>query len=130
MGITIAWGNEQHTYLVVKYEVPWTWADYDSATDQIVEMLRTEGHPVDVILDTSAAPYPPSPAAMQHFQRAWAGLSPLMSYVIVVGAGGFFRQAGNVFARLVIGKDLLRFVDTPQEAQRLVEERQHIATEP
>src|SRR5688572_8711538 len=92
MGVSINWGNDAHSYLVVKYEVPWSWVEYDAATDQIVEMLRAEGHPVDVILDASAAPYPPSPAAMQHFQHAWERLSPLMSYVIVVGAGGFFRH--------------------------------------
>jgi hypothetical protein len=123
MAISIHWGNEKHSYLVVKYEIPWSWDEYDAATDKVVGMLRDEGRQLEVILDASASPYPPSPAAMQHFQRAWERLSPLMSYVIVVGAGGFFRQVGNTFSRLFIGKDMLRFVDTSEEAQRIVEER-------
>jgi hypothetical protein len=124
MGITTSWGNEAHTYIVVKYEVPWTWEQYDTSTDEIVEMMQGAARkPVDVILDASAAPYPPSPAAMQHFQRAWEKLAPTMGMVVVVGAGGFFKMVGNTFARVFIKKDTMRFVDTLAEADRIMLER-------
>jgi hypothetical protein len=91
-------------------------------------MMKSVGRRVDVILDASAAPYPPSPAALPHFQRAWDKLSPHMGLVVVVGAGGFFQQVGALFARLFIeNKDrTLRFVRTMDEAQQAIAEREDL----
>src|SRR5262245_31383187 len=111
MPVTPKWTDEEHKAVVVSYTGRWTWEEYDLATDQIIEMLQQAGHPVIVILDASGSPYPPSPAALPHFQRAWEKLSPYMQHVIVVGAGGFFKQVGETFSRLFIRKDMLRFVE-------------------
>jgi hypothetical protein len=124
MGIKTTWGDDAHTYIVVKYEVPWTWDEYHAAGDEIVEMTRIEDkRPVDVILDASTAPYPPSPAALQHFQRAWEKLAPIVGLVVIVGAGGFFQRVGTTFVRVFAKKEVMQFVETRAEADRIMRER-------
>jgi len=121
MPITANWTDEALKALVVRYQGKWTWVEYDFATDQIIGMLQHVGHPVIVILDASESPYPPSPAALPHFQRAWEKLSPYMQHVIVVGAGGFFKQVGETFSKIFIRKDMLRFVESLDEGLKLVD---------
>jgi hypothetical protein len=69
MPISIEWDNPQQTAVVITYQRPWTWKEFDAAIEQLVARFDSVQHQVDVIFDIRNGGFPP-PDAMKRFKAA------------------------------------------------------------
>lgn len=123
MNIDVRWLDEDQTAVLTVYQYGWTWDDFDTATDSAFALIRTVSHPVDIISDTSAAPTPPNPLALGHFQRALAALPENLGVVIVISASRFMEQTGTMFTRIFAARaNRTHFVRSMDEAQQKLNE--------
>jgi hypothetical protein len=60
MDITITWGNQQHTVILITCGNDWTWEDFQAADRAMLEMLNSSERRVDFILDLSEGQLPPN----------------------------------------------------------------------
>jgi len=51
MGITLRWGNKDHTIISYHIEAPWSWEEADHARLELDAMILSVNHRVDFIFD-------------------------------------------------------------------------------
>lgn len=62
MAINVFWSNLEQTALVIRYKKPWTWAEFDTARNDMLILLNEISHSVMLILDVREAGLPPDGA--------------------------------------------------------------------
>lgn len=68
MGITLNWDNAQQTIILIQYERPWSWDDFDQTAHDLINMMGQVDHTIHIIFDISHAGMPPG-GAMTRFKR-------------------------------------------------------------
>ncbi len=69
MPITVQWDNPEQTALMILFQRPWTWREFDAAIEHMLNFFNTVNHRVDVLFDIRDGGFPP-PDAIKHFKRA------------------------------------------------------------
>jgi hypothetical protein len=88
MGINVNWDNEEHTIIGLAFDKPWTWDDFENANKNMMEMLNSVQHKVDIIFDISRAGFPPS-GALQRFRKVSQNYHPNTRHLVYVGGKEF-----------------------------------------
>ena len=69
MPITVQWDNPEQTALMILFQRPWTWREFDAAIEHMLNFFNSVNHRVDVLFDIRDGGFPP-PDAIKHFKRA------------------------------------------------------------
>ncbi len=121
--IKVTWDNEQKTILHVHVHGAWTWANMETAIQEVTSLLDTVEHKVDTIFDaTGAGPIPPN--AFAYLRKMNRSSHPNQDKVAVVGLTPLARTLMNTFSKvygLAKGSDT-RFMATLGEARAYLEQ--------
>jgi hypothetical protein len=69
MPVIVEWDNEDKTAVLINYQRPWTWSEFNAAIEQMMGLFNSVNHKVDVIFDIRNGGFPP-PDAMKRFKQA------------------------------------------------------------
>ncbi len=69
MSINVQWDNLDRTVVMIDFHRPWTWKEFDSAIEQMLNLFNSVNHRVDVLFDIRDGGFPP-PDAIKHFRKA------------------------------------------------------------
>lgn len=103
MTITAEWDTPEQNRIIVTFQRPWTWAEFDAANGRMNTLFRSVTHRVDLILDISDGGLPPS-NAMQKFKQVSENQHLNLGRIVVVGLPGFFRGMLNVIRSVYRGR--------------------------
>ena len=68
MPVIVQWDNEEQTAVLINYQRPWTWSEFNVAIEQMLVLFNSVSHKVDVIFDIRNGGFPP-PDAMKRFKE-------------------------------------------------------------
>ncbi len=68
MPVIVQWDNEDQTAVLINYQRPWTWSEFNVAIEQMLVLFNSVSHKVDVIFDIRNGGFPP-PDAMKRFKE-------------------------------------------------------------
>jgi hypothetical protein len=68
MAITVAWDDSEHSIVLIAFQRPWTWKDFDQAVEQMLSLFNSVHHQVDILFDIRDAGFPPADA-ITHFKK-------------------------------------------------------------
>src|SRR5690349_8927387 len=68
MAVTAKWDNPEQNRILISFDRPWTWAEFDAANAGMDKLFRSVSHRVDLILDITNGGLPPG-NAMQRFKQ-------------------------------------------------------------
>ncbi len=123
MGIVVTWDNQEKSILREDLTTPWTWTEYDEATDQLASLIQSMSYRVDVIFNRNYAATPHGDP-FAHYRRIAEQLPANTGLVLVVGATNATRAAANFFLPLFPQLAArLAFVDTLEEARTILQIR-------
>ncbi len=103
MTVDVKWDNPEETCILITFDRPWTWAEFDTANGQMNKLFRSVTHRVDLILDITNGGLPPS-NAMQRFKQVSENQHVNLGRIVVVGLPGFFRGMLNVIKSVYRGR--------------------------
>jgi hypothetical protein len=124
VGIAVTWDNQEKTILREDLTTPWTWTEYDEATDRLAALIKSVNNRVDVIFNRNYSVTPHGDPFM-HYRRIAEQLPANTGLVLVVGATNATRAAANFFLPLFPQLSArLAFVDSLGEARTILQDRQ------
>ena len=103
MTVTATWENEQHTCVIISFDRPWTWGEFDEAYAEMDKLFKSVPNKVDLILDITNGGLPPG-NAMQHFKQVSENQHANLGKIIVVGLPGYFRGILNILRSVYRGR--------------------------
>lgn len=103
MPITASWNNEEKTIILITFEHPWIWHEFEAAYEQMDAMFKSVSHKTSLILNISNAGFPP-PSAIEHFRRVSENRHANLDKIIVVGIPTFFRTMLNILRSVYQGR--------------------------
>ena len=123
MGIVVTWDNHQKTILRLELTTPWTWTEYDEATDQLEALLNSVDYRVDVIFDGQYSTSPPGDG-YPHYRRIAESLPLNTGLILVAGVTNEAKAAANYFMPMFpeLGARLA-FVDSVEEARTILKDQ-------
>ncbi|MGB1288294.1 MAG: hypothetical protein ACPG7F_17295, partial [Aggregatilineales bacterium] len=95
MSIDVTWDTDAKTVLMVSYEKPWTWDEFNQAIDDVQMLLDSVNHPVHMIFDIRGAGFPPQ-GAMQRFRRTTQINHPNVDLLIYIAPSMLARFIGTI----------------------------------
>lgn len=99
MPVLISWDDDAKTTLRYVYDGKWTWDEVDTATDEVVALMRVTTHSVSIIHDMTRSPGLPS-GALTQAHRFTRDLPDNWDISVVVGSGTFTEALLNIFTRV------------------------------
>jgi hypothetical protein len=126
MGITIGWHNDDKNIILLTYTRPWDWTDFEAAAKEMIELLDSVNHPVDMIFDIRKAGAPPQ-GALKRFREVAETNHPNGRWLVFVGGGSIVMRFLDLFTRLyglTRNVPYFRFVYSMEEALKLIARRQ------
>jgi hypothetical protein len=69
MAVTVGWDNDEMTVLVIRFQRPWDWSEFNRAVEELSRLLASVEHKVDIIFDIREAGFPPE-GAVNRFRKA------------------------------------------------------------
>ncbi|MAU10264.1 MAG: hypothetical protein CL607_10610 [Anaerolineaceae bacterium] len=126
MGIALSWDNAQQTIILLDYERPWNWDEFDRTANDLINMLSQVDHKVHIIFDVSHAGMPPG-GALTRFKRVLELNHPNTGRLVFVSSPSimtFINIVRNALQKINPGRD-----DAPQFefARTLAEARTKLA---
>lgn len=127
MGITLDWDNEQQTIILIEYERPWNWDDFDQTAHALINTMGQVDHKVHIVFDISHAGMPPG-GAMTRFKRVMEIEHPNRGRLIFISTPAlttFIRLVRHALNKIDPGDDdapPFEFVQTLAEARALLAE--------
>ncbi|HEX2908816.1 MAG TPA: hypothetical protein VHO69_18235 [Phototrophicaceae bacterium] len=124
MGIQVAWGDTAQTHVLITFERPWNWDDFQIAIQQMVALANTINHKTNLILDIRQAGFPPE-GAVNHFKKVADVQHPNIDQVVYVAPrllAGFIKSINQMLAAVLSSytpPDFV-FVPTLEEACALI----------
>lgn len=100
MTMHVYWDNEYKTILRCESEGRWTWEEYHQALNQVVDMIESVPHRVDLMNVPRRGAVTPSGSAMPHFQRALRILPSNTGLNVIVNTNAFGRAIISMFSKL------------------------------
>jgi hypothetical protein len=131
MGIKVAWDTEEQTAICLVFDKPWTWDDFEDANRQMLTLLNSVQHKVDIIFDISNAGFPPS-GALQRFKKVAQNHHPNTRLLVYVGGKEFVMNFLKLMV-VIYGKAFqppaFNFAGTLTEARELIRQKTALAAE-
>lgn len=102
MTVNAKWDNPEQNRVILSFQHPWTWIEFEAANAQLDQLFRSASQRVDLILDITEGGFPPG-NAIPHFKRVSEKRHPNLGQIAVVGLPGFFRGTLNVIQSVYRG---------------------------
>lgn len=122
MPIHVNWENPDQTVMTIRYERPWTWAEFHHALDTMDSWMRQTDQRIHLIIDMRTAGLPPA-GALPNFRRAASMKHVNRGELVIIGNSMLLRSFANmtaqVYGHLFASPDFT-FVATPEEAHELL----------
>lgn len=127
MGITVGWGETDQKFLLVTFEKPWDWNDFQAAVKQTVVLAGSISHKTDLVLDIRSAGFPPE-GALRRFRNVSEIEHPNIDRVIYIAPrllAQFVKSLSTLMATAFFGHRAPEFVfvSTFEEARALVDQQ-------
>ena len=121
MAIEVYWDKKDKTIICARLIDNWTWEDYSTASQKMLDMAREVDYRVDMITDLRQSGPIPRGSASAHILRSREQKPANFGVTVLVGADVFLRALLEVFDR-VYGKKVPRslLVQTTAEARKLI----------
>lgn len=100
MSVHFIWEDDAKTIARCTGEGQWTWEEYHTALDQIVEDFKLADQRVDLIINREASSSMPSGSPMPHFQRAMRIMPRNVGLVVLINTNAFARALVSMFSRI------------------------------
>lgn len=100
MPMNVQWDSDAKNIIRAVGEGNWTWDDFHHGVDEIVEMMNTVDHRVDLIYMSLPGAVPPKGSPMPHYKRAIQSMPANAGQHIIVNTMGIARVILNVFLKL------------------------------
>ena len=84
MGVTVDWDTIDNVIIRSTFETQWTWADFDAATDSIIQLANSVQHPVDLLTDLTGTQYFPQGSAGAYVMRLRKMRPKNLRFIVVV----------------------------------------------
>lgn len=122
MSIQTTWDTNAKILIRVVFSGSYTWQEYDATTDQIVMMMKSVPHIVDVmILLDKDAPPPAGESSLSHFRRSMELMPSNLGVLITVGKANLLTHL--LFSTLIAMRKIRRntnVVNTEEEARHII----------
>lgn len=119
MPIHVFWDNDEKAVIQSEGEGYWTWDEFHQAFDQVVVMMKSVPHRVDLINNRGTGSRMPSSSPMPHFQRVMRNMPPNAGMMVMISNSAFGRVMVNLFSK-VRGSRRLFMVASLDEARALI----------
>lgn len=122
MPIHVFWDDEAQSVIRSEGEGHWTWEEYHQSLGQIVEMVKSVNHRVDLITLRRPGSVAPPSSGMPHYQRAMRVLPENTGLNVIINTNTVARSIANIFTRLYgpRTRGVVVLVGSVDEARRLV----------
>lgn len=117
MPITVEWDDSEKAAIRIIFESPWTWDEFESASQSVAGLVSRVDHQVCLIYDAVESTGYPSTNAISHYRKALLELSPYVKLHIGVGTISFTKKLATIILGVMGGK--IEFVNTLDEARQL-----------
>ena len=119
MPITVEWDDEVHTVILINFNAPWTWPEYESARAHSYLLASNVSHIVDVIADFHHSDFAPH-NVLVHARHALDTAPLNLRRFIMAGANPFLWQAHGALSQaypMLVSRFAIAFVETLGEAR-------------
>ncbi len=125
MGIEFSWDEEDSSLLVMRYQKPWTWQDFDAAAVQLEWLLGQKTENIYLVIDVRQAGYPPK-GAIKRFKSVTdrdmpqiGGVIFIAPYAIATLINLMSETLSSIYRQKYHEKHF-HMVNTPEQARALV----------
>jgi hypothetical protein len=124
MSVTPKWKDERQTTIVVTYQNPWTWDEFDEAALATNALMKSVDYHVVLIEDTSHGGLLPPGNVVAHGKWAIANFPNNLALIVVVVNSSLIRTFLSIVAGMNPGgrKDLIKTAPTLEKAYAMAEE--------
>lgn len=127
MGVTTVWGDSDQSFMLVTFEKPWTWDDFQAAVDQMRVLLNESSHKLTLLLDIRSAGFPPQ-GAVRRFKEVGETNHPNIEQIVYIAPrvlAHFIRSINSVLSAAFQGYIPPNFVFVPtlEEAHALMAQK-------
>lgn len=95
MGIQLEWDEKVPNMVIMRYQKPWTWDDFNAVTAQLEALSHQRTDSFYLAIDVREAGYPPK-GAFNHFKRVTDMNMPQLAGVMFIAP-----QAISIFVNLM-----------------------------
>ncbi len=123
MGITINWGNDEHTLIYIAFDPQWTWREFEALDDQTTATLDSVDHKVNFIVDASNGNRLPRGLPTAQIKQVIKLEHPNSNRMVLVGANTYVRVMLDTALKIIseAGGKII-FAHTIEEARRILAE--------
>lgn len=127
MGIIVAWGDADQLSLLITFNKPWNWTEFQAAADSMLVLANSISHKTNLILDIRNAGFPPD-GALRRFRNVSEIDHPNIDRVIYVAPrmmAQFVRSINSLLSNAFFGHRApeFDFAPTLEEAQARVQQK-------
>jgi hypothetical protein len=127
MSVNVTWGDPDQSFLVVTFEKPWNWEEFQAGVKQTHVLVKEATHKVHLLLDIRNAGFPPN-GAVRRFQDVGDVNDPHIDLVIYIAPrvlAHFVRSINSVLSAAVgnYSPPNFVFVQTLEEAYALMAQK-------
>jgi hypothetical protein len=121
--VTVEWVDAQKKTILVTLRHHWTWKDWDSALETILEFRAAVPYPVNLIVDATDGAEFPTLRTLPHITKSWEALPNDNSRIVVVGLNELLWNMTQTISRLFNADHRVYYADTLAEATSLIAEQ-------
>lgn len=100
MPMYVFWDDADHSIIRTESEGRWTWDEYHVALDQILKMIQTVDHRVDLINLPRPDALPPTGNPQPHYERALRMLPPNVGVNIIISQSLMGRMLVSLWSKM------------------------------
>jgi hypothetical protein len=124
MAITVNWDDESKAILVWKFEVPWTWDEFNEGLEKSKAMLATVTSAKMLIIATIGnRTTTPAGPALQNFRAGFTVLRPKVDRFVLVYGSLFARALVATLSRVNMSlRNVIFLASSIEEGRRILSE--------
>jgi hypothetical protein len=110
MPLKIEWLDTEQSIICCTGEGTWTWDEYHTTLDTIMNDFKIVQKRVDLVIDRAPGSNMPKGSSMPHFQRAMRIMPPNVGLIVMVTTNGFARAIVSIFSKVYPNNDTAKLV--------------------
>lgn len=117
------WTDTQKSIICAEGVGIWSWDNFDRATDEIVDMMKTSPHRVDLVINRPLNSYRPGGSSLPHYNRAMKIFPENFGILILVGPNILRNALVNVLLRVYRNKPIeIRLANSLDNAYAIIQQ--------
>jgi hypothetical protein len=128
MSIIVDWYNDNHTEIVHTYIGDWTWDELFAALDQIMQLMDSVNHTVNVIINMRQSQRMPTmfaPSSLRKIAYAAPTHHRNSGLFVILGANAFIKGMFSIFSKLYPHvAERYQFIEDEEQLESLLLDKQ------